>query len=374
MTTTMPPPPRSRYLRATGTTARSSKVYDGSLKLGGATAQVDFSCLPTAVAINPPDPPDDSDTGEVLCGDPVEAESAGAAATYGTLTFTSLQDFDDPQGLVAYSWQHRGEYVPYEWVASPNGFTVTGTVRVWPLQIGGDVGRAVRLTVDAEWALGEDPVFSWQPTPPPNGAATGASAGMPGVWTPTGSTPPADLAALQAGGITASPTTPWATGQWVEPADGSMAYWDGSAWQQGNAPVYPATGATAGTPGTWTPSGSAPPADLATLQSGSITATPTTHWGLGQWVNVGDYTMAHWDGTAWQQGQAPEPPVTGATAGSPGTWTPTGALPPADLTALQSGSIAADPATAWTTGQYVVLADSSNAYWDGTAWQQGQAA
>src|SRR5262249_52518372 len=91
------PPPLTPAQRATGTTARSSKIYSGSLTLGDATAPMDFSCLPTAVAINPPDPPGDSGTNEVLCGDPVEADGGGAT-TYGTLTFTSLQDFDDPQG------------------------------------------------------------------------------------------------------------------------------------------------------------------------------------------------------------------------------------------------------------------------------------
>ncbi len=66
------------------------------------------------------------------------------------------------------------------------------------------------------------------------------------------------------------------------------------------------------------------------------------------------------------------PPATGATAGTPGSWTPAGAAPPADFAAL--ASITAVPQTAWTTGQYVVLGDASNAFWDGAAWAVGQAA
>jgi hypothetical protein len=35
--------------------------------------------------------------------------------------------------------------------------------------------------------------------------------------------------------------------------------------------------------------------------------------------------------------------------------------------------ITASPATAWTTGQYVVLGDATHAYWSGAAWTAGQA-
>ena len=68
----------------------------------------------------------------------------------------------------------------------------------------------------------------------------------------------------------------------------------------------------------------------------------------------------------------PPPPATGATAGTPGTWTPAGAAPPADFAAI--GSIVATPATAWITGEYVVLGDASEASWNGTAWTAGRAA
>jgi hypothetical protein len=68
----------------------------------------------------------------------------------------------------------------------------------------------------------------------------------------------------------------------------------------------------------------------------------------------------------------PEPvPATGASAGTPGTFTPEGATPPADLGAC--ASVTATPATAWATGEHVVLGDSSHAYWDGSAWVAGDA-
>ncbi len=64
--------------------------------------------------------------------------------------------------------------------------------------------------------------------------------------------------------------------------------------------------------------------------------------------------------------------ATGATAGSPGTFTPAGSTAPADAAAL--AALAASPASAWTTGQYVVAGDASEHYWDGSAWATGQAA
>lgn len=73
-------------------------------------------------------------------------------------------------------------------------------------------------------------------------------------------------------------------------------------------------------------------------------------------------------------GGSPAPPAaTGADAGTPGSWTPAGAAPPADVVTLQSSGIVANPATLWTTGQYVVTADLGEAHWDSTAWVVGRA-
>lgn len=63
--------------------------------------------------------------------------------------------------------------------------------------------------------------------------------------------------------------------------------------------------------------------------------------------------------------------ATTATAGVPGTWDGTR---PYDFADLEASSITASPATAWTTGQYVILGDGSEASWDGTDWTAGAAA
>lgn len=66
--------------------------------------------------------------------------------------------------------------------------------------------------------------------------------------------------------------------------------------------VVPATGATAGTPGVFTPAGSVKPPDFAEMVG--IIATPATAWTVGQSVQPADGSDAHWTGTAWAVGVA----------------------------------------------------------------------
>jgi hypothetical protein len=78
-----------------------------------------------------------------------------------------------------------------------------------------------------------------------------------------------------------------------------------SVWEP---PVIPATGATAGTPGTWTPPGSTPPASSSGATSAGIVATPLTAWTTGQYVQgtlAGAAGRMCWTGTAWVGGVAP---------------------------------------------------------------------
>lgn len=68
-----------------------------------------------------------------------------------------------------------------------------------------------------------------------------------------------------------------------------------------------ALGATAGTPGAWTPLGSTPPASVAVLQSSGVLASPQTAWTTGQYVQTGTAGLpgeAHWDGDSWEPGRA----------------------------------------------------------------------
>jgi hypothetical protein len=85
--------------------------------------------------------------------------------------------------------------------------------------------------------------------------------------------------------------------QSVPPVHGSLPN-DGGGTQ--------ATGATAGTPGTFTPGGSTPPANVAGMTG--LTASPATAWTTGQYVQTqtaGSAGEAHWTGSAWASGMAP---------------------------------------------------------------------
>jgi hypothetical protein len=74
---------------------------------------------------------------------------------------------------------------------------------------------------------------------------------------------------------------------------------------------------------------------------------------------------------AKQTAVAPPVTATGATAGAPGSFTPAGAAAPANLAAM--AGITAIPATAWTTGQHVILGDLSHCHWNATTWTAGDA-
>ena len=77
----------------------------------------------------------------------------------------------------------------------------------------------------------------WKPAPV---AATGATAGTPGSFTPAGSTVPANLAAMT--GLTATPAVAWTGTTWVTTADAANVHWSGTAWVAGKSPALAARG------------------------------------------------------------------------------------------------------------------------------------
>lgn len=88
--------------------------------------------------------------------------------------------------------------------------------------------------------------------------------------------------------------------------------WDLTRWRLGarGGSVYPKiflfspTGVLANSPGTFTPSGSNDPPNLASLQAlGAL--GETTAWTEGQYVILGDDSHAYWDGDSWEEGEAP---------------------------------------------------------------------
>jgi hypothetical protein len=112
-------------------------------------------------------------------------------------------------------------------VASANNPIISGFAIPQPFDLmNGDAGAASQIEID--WNLTQVPSVDHGSV-----AATGGNAGMPGWFTPSGATTPANLAALT--GLTAAPATAWTPGQYVITADLLAAHWSGSAWVAGKA-------------------------------------------------------------------------------------------------------------------------------------------
>jgi len=70
----------------------------------------------------------------------------------------------------------------------------------------------------------------------------------------------------------------------------------------GVVPPVTATGATEGTPGSFTPAGAMTPSNLAGMTG--VTASPTAAWAGGSYVATGDGIHCHWTGSAWVTGNS----------------------------------------------------------------------
>ncbi|MFC6340841.1 carboxypeptidase regulatory-like domain-containing protein, partial [Nocardioides hankookensis] len=204
------------------------------------------------------------------------------------------------------------------------------------------------------------------PLPP----ATSVTAGHPGSFSPTGAVKPETLTDIRTDdNFDLSPAAIWDKNDYVVLGNGGNAYWDGVTWQSGKSPGPPATGVSAGHPGSFSPSGSVPPTNLMAIRN-------DTHFGLGSaavwakndYVVLGNGDFTYWDGSTWQDGKSPGP-VTGAK--DDGTFTPAASPIPYDLAALSG--VTATPAAAWATGKKVTLGNGNPAYWNGTAWVAGTA-
>ena len=149
-------------------------------------------------------------------------QSFDPGATYYTLqaAYDAYVASGQPAAFKARAYASR--------VASAANPIISGFAIPQPFELlTGDAGAASDVAID------------WNLTEPPNvdgGAvvAAGATAGMPGYYTPSGASVPADVGGLAA--ATATPTAAWASGQYVTTADMLAAHWDGTAWTVGKAP------------------------------------------------------------------------------------------------------------------------------------------
>lgn len=134
-------------------TVTESKLRQGTLKLGTGGSLVEFGCQQTNVTIASTYK-DEGDPVEVLCGDTLPAATTVAK----NLKITSIQDFDNPAGLMVFLRDHELEEVDFEWQANATSDVAAGTVQVRLGDWGGDVGK--RITTAPELPI---ITLDWQP-------------------------------------------------------------------------------------------------------------------------------------------------------------------------------------------------------------------
>ena len=133
--------------------AKTNKLGPGTLTVGATGTEVDFSCQVTAAHVDWS--ADAEDAVQVLCGESVPGARTYSAVLAGTL----FQDLSTG-GIVDYSWDHKGEQVPFVFTPVTAGAAkVEGNLILDPLSIGGDEAGA-NMTSDFEFAIVGDPTFT----------------------------------------------------------------------------------------------------------------------------------------------------------------------------------------------------------------------
>ena len=120
------------------------KLGPGVLKVGTVGSPLDFSGPATSATVVPD--VDSDDDVLVLSGSTI----AGDRTYTASLKATVYQDDLVAGGLIRYSWDHKGEQVPFTFTPYGNDLSVTGQLTIDPLPIGGEVGK--KNTTDLEWA------------------------------------------------------------------------------------------------------------------------------------------------------------------------------------------------------------------------------
>ncbi len=132
-------------------------IIESRLKLGTLTIDGDaYATQATNVRLEP-STDSSGDTLETLSGDTIAPDDE----TTWQLVIVTIQDFDDPDGFIAYTLANAGDLVPVVWKPNPAGVSYAVTARVRPVPIGGDV--ASRLTTTATWPCEGAPVPTYAP-------------------------------------------------------------------------------------------------------------------------------------------------------------------------------------------------------------------
>jgi hypothetical protein len=299
------------WLAPAGKTVDEVTLADYTTSSGG-----DFSCQVNSGALSA-SPNTTTQTIDATFCEAEETITVAGITSY-TLDVAGLQDANAVAGISRYLFEHDTEkayfFLGFNNMDPPKAIgkvtvqagTIGGAARTRPLTFDLTLPVDGKPQVDFGTATDHEPV-------PPSEEITGPdrASASPGDVFPADP----DITAqdqtnadkLTAEGFIADPQTLWLYAQQMNVGPYAF-HWSGTAWAPGPSAGTPATGATAGAPGVWTPAGSKPPDDTADLIAGvpnAVTASPATAWTTGQHVECVDAATAHWNGTAWVAGLAP---------------------------------------------------------------------
>jgi len=220
-----------------------------------------------------------------------------------SLVITGVQDVESAESLQMFLLEHDGEEATFTYYpktdrdGNPVGRGFTGLVTISPPDAIGNAAAGTWATFQATLGLKGKYTMIDETGNPVGGPSSGATAGSPGTWTPTGSVPPADMASAPP--LTGQPA--WATDQYVVTAGGDIR-WTGAAWA-----AYTGPKKASSEPGDMFPSDTAITASDITnankLGPAGYVANPTTAWLTTEKITVNGFDF-HWSGTVWAPGAA----------------------------------------------------------------------
>lgn len=139
----------------------SYKVGPGTLTLGTDPDDAEFSMQITSCRVEPTENVDSGDDLNLLDGSTLDGED-NVSYDY-VLAGTAVQDLAT-NGFVDYCWDNKGDEVAFVFVPNTaRAASVTGTVRIAPVTIGGDA--KTRPTSDFSFACIGEPVYAPDATP-----------------------------------------------------------------------------------------------------------------------------------------------------------------------------------------------------------------
>lgn len=130
---------------------RSQSLGPGTLTVGETGTDIDLSAQVTQVTVTWEN--NEEEAVPVLSGEMIPGDDSFTA----TLEATLFQDMTE-DGIIDWSWSNRGKIVPVEFQPTTGTAKVTGTIKVMPVALGGEMRR--KNTSDVSWPFVDEPSFT----------------------------------------------------------------------------------------------------------------------------------------------------------------------------------------------------------------------